>query len=221
MCTLDGSSAILECPETCDSSMAFEDCACTVPKLKSGEMSWKNMYPCLLNSEENRGYFSAAFTTQFIEETTNLVTGSSVKEGEMLHSGSPADIMFWIIHPVIERMLAAKRVRGVDTMGTTKFVKWGPEMDTVKDNWLSYSYYNLEKGANKFHPEAYECKGHNADDWALPEKLPFSGVIMGSDANGDGHISNWEFLTALDPNNVYANDYVFDNFQWNHCDGKI
>eukprot|EP01034_Spumella_vulgaris_P025774 gene25774-32265_t len=222
MCAVDGASALMECPESCDSSSVdFEDCTCAVNKLGSGETTWQNMYPCLLNSEENRDYFSAAFSEEFLEETTKLVATSSVKEGEMLHSGSPADIMFWIIHPVIERLLAAKRVQHVERMGDQQFVKWDYTMDTNKDNWLSWSYYNLEAGANKFHPEAYTCKGHAADDWALPEKLPFSGVMMNADKDGDGHISNWEFLTALDPNNVHANDYVFDHFEWSHCEGKI
>ena len=156
-----------------------------------------------------------------MESFFSLLGSRNTQEKEIVHSGSPSDIMFWIIHPVIERMLAAKRVSSVTKMGDKTFFKWGPEMDTDKANWLSYSYYNLAAGANKFHPEEYTCTGHAADDYALPEKLPYTALIMSSDKNGDGHISNWEFLAALDPNNVHANDYVFDNFEWSHCEGKI
>ena len=34
----------------------------------------------------------------------------------------------------------------------------------------------------------------------------------------DGLITNWEFYLALDPNNMEGNDYVFDHFEWPHCD---
>jgi hypothetical protein len=39
-----------------------------------------------------------------------------------------------------------------------------------------------------------------------------------ADTNGDKVISNWEFFLALDPNNIDGNDYVFDNFDWEHCE---
>ncbi len=41
--------------------------------------------------------------------------------------------MFWIlIHPVIERILAAKRVSSVTKMGDKDFFKWGPEIVTAR-----------------------------------------------------------------------------------------
>lgn len=56
----------------------------------------------------------------------------------------------------------------------------------------------------------------------LPVTLPFTDAILSAgDTNGDGILSNWEFYTVLDPNNFEANDYVFDNFEWNHCIGAI
>jgi len=221
MCAVDGSSAVLKCPETCDTSVDFEDCTCKVAGMVDGSMDWKNLYPCMLNGD-NQAYFSAVFSDDFMKDVTELVTLNTVKEGEMLHSGSPADIMFWMIHPVIERMLAAKRVSTVNTMGGVEFVKW-ENVYATSDNWYSYSYYTLEAGANVFHPEAYVCKGHAADDQALPARLPFTDALLGGgvDKDGDGTVTNWEFFLSLDPNNVNANDYVFDNFEWSHCDGKI
>jgi Ca2+-binding EF-hand superfamily protein len=47
--------------------------------------------------------------------------------------------------------------------------------------------------------------------------VPLLGPFSILDENGDGNISNWEFFQALDPNNLYGNDYVFDNFKWDHC----
>jgi arylsulfatase A-like enzyme len=38
-----------------------------------------------------------------------------------------------------------------------------------------------------------------------------------ADRNNDGNISNIELYDVLDPNDPDANDYVFDNFAWDHC----
>lgn len=75
-------------------------------------------------------------------------------------------------------------------------------------------------GGNKYHPEQYTCAGHKSTDPALPGgySLPYTSAIEAiADTDGDGTISNWEFLVAIDPNNMDGNDYVFDNFEWSHC----
>lgn len=66
-------------------------------------------------------------------------------------------------------------------------------------------------------------QGHAAGDAALPSRLPYTDAILagGADRDGDGQISNWEFYQALNPNNLLANDYVFDHFEWTHCEGKL
>ena len=46
--------------------------------------------------------------------------------------------------------------------------------------------------------------------------LPFLVLFACSDK--DGIITNWEFYLALDPNYMEGNDYVFDHFEWPHCD---
>ncbi len=54
----------------------------------------------------------------------------------------------------------------------------------------------------------------------LPDALNFTSAISSvADADGDGNITNWEFYKALDPNEATLNDYVFDHFEWTHCEG--
>jgi len=110
MCAVDGQGALLECPEECDvETVAFEECTCNVNKLTNGETTWQNLFPCVLNSESNRIYFNSTMPDELLEDLTTFLATSSVLEGEMIESASTADPLFWIIHPVIERLVSAKR----------------------------------------------------------------------------------------------------------------
>lgn len=216
MCSANNIGALLECPESCDQDTPFEQCQCSVPKLESGEITMDEIIPCIFAQAAYR-YVNATMPVEMIEDLVKLVTTASVLEGEMLESASTADPLFWIIHPAIERLLAAKRLASVKKMGSSTFE---PLLHLKKSDWLTYSYYNLKKNENQYHPEEYICTGHAPDDPALPGgiSLAYTRAIGNiADSNHDGVITNWEFLVAIDPNNVDGNDYVFDNFDWSHC----
>jgi hypothetical protein len=52
--------------------------------------------------------------------------------------------------------------------------------------------------------------------------LPFTGSLAtDADTDGDSIISNWEFLAYMNPNDPNGLDYVFDHFEWTHCDGFV
>ena len=81
---------------------------------------------------------------------------ASVREGDMDETSSPIDILFWMIHPAIERLLAAKRIDGVINMGSSLFEKW-PVVDGSAEEWLTYSYYSFEAGQIPSYPKGYIC----------------------------------------------------------------
>ena len=221
MCAVDDTPNLLVCPDECDLDVPFEECTCTVPTLLSGETTWENLFPCVLNSETNQNAFNAIYPTEMIKDMVTFMATTPLLEGEMIESASTADIMFWLIHPCIERMVSAKRLPGVTSMGGTDFSKW----DDVAGNnqtFLEYSYYTLLEGENAYYPDAYTCVGHAADDTVLPDMLPLTDALREvADADGDGRVSNWEFWLAIDPNEISNQDYVFDNFDWDHCEGKL
>ena len=217
MCAVDGTPNLLVCPESCDASVPFEECSCQVDALVNGETTWQNLLPCVLNSEENLAYFKASFPDEMMEDMVYMLATSSVKEGEMIESASTADPMFWLIHPAIERLLAAKRLGAHVKMGSKEYHKWD-DYTGASEEWLQYSYYTFEEGKNGYFADAFTCYGHGAEDKVLPDALKFTDAIMNvADSNGDKIISNWEFYLAIDPNNVDGNDYVFDHFEWDHC----
>ena len=152
--------------------------------------------------------------TELVKDLVTMIATVPVAEGDMLESASPADILFWVIHPTIERLLQAKRLNTVSQIGNTSFTKWSkPQQET----WLQYSFYDLKEGENAFHPGNYTCRGHAAGDPALASALQMTDIIYTNDLNGDGVLTNLEFYEVLDPNEMNNNDYVFDNFDWDHC----
>lgn len=220
MCSRDNTPNLLECPESCDDDQSASKCKCQVTSLVDGTTDWENVEYCVL-SDKNRYLFSKVFGDEFTEDLVRFVATTSIIEGEMLEAASPADIIFWVIHPTIERVLAAKRVEAGVTFGNTAFTRFDT-IDGSEEEWYSYSYYSLEEGENKYYTEAYTCTGHAADDAALPASLPWlDGFEAYADTDGNGVISNYEYYLALNPNDVNGVDYVFDNFEWSHCDGKI
>jgi len=47
----------------------------------------------------------------------------------------------------------------------------------------------------------------------LPQHL-----LTSADANEDGFLSNIEFYDAIDPLSGDGQTYIFDNFEWAHCE---
>lgn len=80
MCAVDGSFSLLECPETCASDVPFEDCTCSVNKIKSNQTDWKNVFPCILNRDENRQLFSWLFPEEMLKDMVEMMATTAVME---------------------------------------------------------------------------------------------------------------------------------------------
>ena len=222
MCAMDGQPKFLKCPESCAEDVPFDDCNCQVDAMVTGETDWKNLWPCVLNSQENRDFFTSVMPEEMLSDMTYWLSTASVQEGEMIESASTADPLFWLTHPVIERLLSAKRLPGVGQMGDATFDNWSTGFDGNSETWLEFSFYSFKKGENKGFPEMeYRCEGHGATDPTLPHDMVYTpAVTRFIDANKDGVITNWEFYLSLDPNYLEGNDYVWDHFDWPHCTGE-
>jgi len=211
-CSVSKSPGLLECPKEC---MLLKHCTCTVPKLSSGEITIDEILPCIFPGSSYR-HASSFLPRGMIEDLVAIITGSSMFEGDLV-SSSVSDPLFWIMNPTIQRLVTAKRVTSTNNkMGALPF---DPLIVSDKDQWLD-SQYNFGSNESKFDEEDNRCVGHAADDPALPEdiSLPYTDAVERvADVDGDGIISNWEILSALDPMDIDGNDYVFENFEWSHC----
>ena len=222
ICSRNQTRQLLQCPDCTGADgnppIPKEQCVCTVPGLDDGTTDWLDVYGCVVNSNK-KAMFSTFFPQDFLQELTVMIATTTIQEGDMLESASPADVTFWLIHPTIERQLAAKRLKDSSiTFGNVPFNRW-PTIDGSEETWLEASTYNFEAGTNAGYPEGNHCVGHGADDVAMASDLPWlPGFKEVADSNKDGMVTNWEYYIATDPNIGYAQDYVFDNFVWTHCE---
>lgn len=221
ICARDNTAQLLKCPESCDDTMAVEDCKCEIPDLSDDFDTIENVYYCIVD-EASRETFSKLFSQDFITDMVKMIATSSLYEGEMIESASPIDITFWVIHPTLERLLMAKRLPSVVSMASSPVSKW-PSVDGSDETWLEYSYYSYPANTKiKYKPEGFTCRGHAADDAVLPHHLPMiDGFANYADTDHDKKVSNWEYFMASNPNDPNGLDYVYDSFTWSHCDSAL
>jgi hypothetical protein len=80
MCALDGQPNYLKCPDSCSDDTPYEECTCQVDALVSGETTWQNLFPCLLNSQSNRDFFNATMPEELLSDLVYMLATSSVHE---------------------------------------------------------------------------------------------------------------------------------------------
>jgi hypothetical protein len=204
-CALDGQPLALQCPESCDPSTPDEDCKCQCKGVNTPDFDWENIEPCLYMQDKTKWISQSALPTEMRQDLVHTFCTAGVKEGEQLESASPMDIVFWMIHPVLDRLVAAKRLAsqpGGITMGS--YGKISPFED---ETWLEFSSYSTKD---------YICKGHGPHDPALQGLTIVPRIAELADVDSDGVITNIEFYNVMDPTQFNA-DYVYDNFEWAHC----
>ena len=80
MCAVDGSFSLLKCPEQCGQNIAFEDCTCSVTMDATNDTAWKNLFPCILNREENRDLFTWLYPEEMLKDMVMMMATTNVLE---------------------------------------------------------------------------------------------------------------------------------------------
>ena len=122
--------------------------------------------------------------------------------GEQMESASPADVSFWPIHPTMDRLLQYKRLAKPFVNGS--WAKVGADPDPFSPFATEYCEYHK-----------YGCSGHHAYD------LTVSATRVYDEASGafvERWLTNGELFHMMNPNSYYMH-YVYDTFEWEHCDG--
>jgi len=210
ICAKDGLPNHLSCPESCDEDTPESECLCTCTGIDSSgtvsaDFDWENLEPCLYASDTTKDIFKAVVPEDMRKKLITSICSAGVKQGEQLESASPVDPVFWLIHPILDRLTQLKRLA---KLGNTPFGTIGYVNAFTDVEWIDYSFYTSTN---------YTCSGHSMHDAVLPHLPLPQRLINYADSNADGHLSNIEFWEGVDPVSGGGLDYIFDNFDWGHC----
>jgi hypothetical protein len=138
---------------------------------------------------------------------------SRIFVGDHLESASPSDPSFWVIHPTQERLFQAKLLIHAFTDLTSS--AW--PSDAVNDYVCDKpKCFNANEGKKDYYEDC--CYGHYENDQLLDFESGDRSKRIGP--------TNKEIFHGTDLSRPeYSMNYVYDNFQWNHCnedfEGKL
>lgn len=204
------------CPESCAADVPWEECTCTCSAATfGGQASWEVLEDADVLAE---GFFydkDAVLVDRLVDEEGNafgVIPGYTREEtediyDEMLralctpmrfgtHYGATStnDPTFHVIHPTFDRLWHLRRLEA---------------SDSFDEEWIS----------------DHTCYGHNPED-----VQPFHDLFLEDDAEPSPdkqshsevgkkktYYTNHELYTMLRPDEM-NNPYIYDNFEWTHCD---
>jgi len=190
-----------DCPDSCDASVAEEDCQCSCT---ASALEGMTSYEILDDATILRKLHvldTAGFVVQEKVQGVGVVyslNGKTDEEqdeifdglltaactagyiGTMYEGESPNDITFWTLHPNIDRLW--------------HYMRMSPSYYGFDDTWEDGVYGS--------------CSGH------LSEDIPASYTNLFD--NNDTPYTNSELYTSLHPFNENL-QYVYDNFEYTHC----
>jgi len=182
---------ITECPEYCAADTPMEDCKCTCPQEKMDALDKDNsVFTFYLASALNSRMLDS-YKHETLVEGIKVICNAGFVMGDQEESASPADPIFWPIHPTVERLYQWKLLSG-----GFEDSSWPDE----EGNYNSPIYFGSSQ----------RCAGHNPMD-----RLPWSIILDGKDT--PTNYLNMEMMSFIDASGDYQLPYVYDNFEWNHC----
>jgi len=114
--------------------------------------------------------------------------------GDQLESASPADVIFWPIHPTIERLFFWR---------------------LLKKGFLDYTWNQAKSYRGTFYKDiSEECYGHGPDDL-----MPWFIRMDDENQRWGAYYTGAQFVVASNAaDTTYTFPFVYDNFIWPHCE---
>jgi len=130
-----------------------------------------------------------------VELVQTVYCDSNFWAGDQLESSSPIESLFWVIHPTMDRLIQYKQI-------TNPFKSL--EFENPTGNKTVYCRYH----------ETSNCEGHHPGDLTFFQSLSYN---TSSSKFVSQYLTNRELLDAINPLGDYAMQYIYDNFEWEHC----
>jgi hypothetical protein len=135
--------------------------------------------------------------TAYAEIVRVAVCEATYWPGDMFEAASPIEASFWPIHPTMDRLLQYKDL-----------------VEPFTDKTWLLDDDGLAHGGDACQYNASDCKGHHAGDLTY-----WKSVTKGDDgAYSASYLTNEEVRNALLPTGEYKASYIYNHFEWKHCD---
>ena len=193
-------AGIVEMPEACSSDAPRTDCKPKCPALEdAGKFknisALEDMWQVLFQGAR----LSKSYDHDAKVQALRTICTTPIAPGDQLEASSPVDVSFWPVHPTLERLFQYKMLLGLGDDATHGFAntQWANP-----DGMTMYCHNN-------------GCKGHHPYD-VVP--FPIFAANDGADFEARS-LTNLELFNLLDPSD-HRLPYVYDAFQWDHCEAQ-
>eukprot|EP00640_Fibrocapsa_japonica_P000537 CAMPEP_0113952822 /NCGR_PEP_ID=MMETSP1339-20121228/90638_1 /TAXON_ID=94617 /ORGANISM="Fibrocapsa japonica" /LENGTH=1284 /DNA_ID=CAMNT_0000961487 /DNA_START=143 /DNA_END=3997 /DNA_ORIENTATION=- /assembly_acc=CAM_ASM_000762 len=186
---------LMECPTHCDMDTPMEECICNCGEEE--DLMERLSDPDMLDefyvaAAAGKNKLSGEYTDDEKKKFISIMCRAGTAIGDQLESASPADVVFWPIHPTIERLAQWRMMRA----------------GFSDEDWPEEGNY---RGTVKIDAEQ-ACTGHGPND-LLPWQLNMD--------DGDDYkkqYTNLQMYTAINPTQAnFSLPFVYDQFKWDHC----
>jgi hypothetical protein len=134
--------------------------------------------------------------------TRKVFCDSKVLMGEHIEGASAVDVSFWPIHPTMERLIQYKQL-------VHPFTDYTWDARPYETTWNSECKWGMQFDT--------DCLGHAMND-ATVGKMQFLNEDSGEYETK--HLTNQEILSATKPAHTSKLSYVYDNFDYTHCESE-
>lgn len=187
-------TGVLDCPDFCAPTELMEDCQCNCGNAEKLEklLDDPDVLEWYYDMATAGGKLETPFTDDERKDIVKIMCNAGTAIGDQLESASPSDIIFWPIHPTIERIffwLMLKKGLADKT--------WPQEK-----SYRGTFYRNLDDN----------CYGHGPHD-----VMPFF-IYVDDGTEWQSFYTTTQFVQGGNAGELtWALPFVYDNYVWLHC----
>jgi hypothetical protein len=189
-------TGILHCPDFCSPDKAMDDCQCSCG-------TDEELMKILEDPDTFDFYYQQATAGGKLEteldesekkKLISLMCNAGTAIGDQLESASPADVIFWPMHPTIERLLLWR---------------------LLKKGFADMTWNEEKSYRGTFYKDISEnCYGHGPND-----VMPWFIRLDDENQRWGGYYTGAQFLVAANTAaQTYTFPFVYDYYVWPHCE---
>jgi len=191
-------TGVMNCPDFCSPDMSMDECTCTcgpeADLLK--RLEDPDTFDFFYQQATAGGKLDTVLTDEQKKILISSMCSAGTAIGDQLESASPADVVFWIMHPTVERLLLWR---------------------LLKKGFVDYTWNQEKSYRGTFYKDiSPDCYGHGPNDL-----MPWFLRMDDKDQEWGGYYTGMQFVVASNTaSSAYQFPFVYDNYVWPHCEDE-